>query len=152
MVRGKIRNNNVIEITNPIKVDKINNKYKDARTNVWCLQTQENPPCSMVLAEPKTGRNHQIRRHLRDINHPIIHDGDHGDSRVNRHWRENHGITRLALHALSLEFLYQDQKYKIQSPLFEDHYDAYQDLDFWNTIQQQIPELRQTPLKINKIA
>ena len=150
LVRGRIMHNDLIEIETPIKVDKINNKYKDALTIAWSLQTQVQPPCSMVLVEPQTGRNHQVRRHLRDINHPIIHDGDHGDSRVNRLWRENHGITRLALHALSIEFLYQDHEYKIQCPLFIDHYTVYQNLDFWNLIQQQIPILKQSPIKINE--
>ena len=150
LVRGRIMHHDLIEIENPIKVDKINKIYKEALTFARCLQTQVGPPCSMVLAEPQTGRNHQIRRHLRDINHPIIHDGDHGDSRVNRLWRENHGITRLALHAFSIDFLYQDHKYHIQCPLFIDHYTAYQNLDFWSIIQKQIPLLQQSPLKINK--
>ncbi len=150
LVRGRIMHNDLINIDSPIKVDKINNRYKEAQTIAWCLQTQLHPPCSMVLAEPQTGRNHQIRRHLRDINHPIIHDGDHGDSRVNRLWRENYGITRLALHALAIDFLYQEQEYSIQCPLFVDHYNAYLNLDFWNIIQKQIPILQQTPLKINK--
>ena len=124
LFRGIIKNTEEIVITTPIKVDKKNNKYKEAKTSVWCLSTQEYPACSIVLAEPKTGRKHQVRRHLRDIHHPIIHDGDHGDSRVNRYWRENRGMKRLGLHAMSLNFQYQMSIIR-SSPLFEDHFRVY---------------------------
>ena len=54
LVRGRIMHHDLIEIENPIKVDKINNIYKEALTLARCLQTQASPPCSMVLAEPQT--------------------------------------------------------------------------------------------------
>jgi tRNA pseudouridine65 synthase len=60
--------------------------------------------CSLVRAIPKTGRFHQIRRHLNGINHPVIGDTSHGDSRQNRFFRENFGTTRLMLHAAELGF------------------------------------------------
>lgn len=60
--------------------------------------------CSLVRAVPKTGRFHQIRRHLNGINHPVIGDTSHGDSRQNRFFRENFGTTRLMLHAAELGF------------------------------------------------
>jgi tRNA pseudouridine65 synthase len=37
---------------------------------------------SLVVAKPKTGRWHQIRKHLSGLSHPILNDGTHGDSRV----------------------------------------------------------------------
>ena len=33
--------------------------------------------------------------------HPILGDSTHGDTRVNRWWREEHGLTRLGLHCLT---------------------------------------------------
>merc|ERR1712154_219894 len=45
--------------------------------------------CSLVVCTPKTGRTHQIRRHAYSIGFPIIGDTEHGDSTVNRWWREN---------------------------------------------------------------
>lgn len=60
--------------------------------------------CSLVRAIPKTGRFHQIRRHLNGINHPVIGDTSHGDSRQNRFFRENFGTTRLMLHAAKIGF------------------------------------------------
>jgi len=61
--------------------------------------------CTLVAAEPRTGRTHQIRRHAAQHLHmPIIGDSQHGDSKVNRWWR-GRGIHRLALHCLALDHL-----------------------------------------------
>jgi len=60
---------------------------------------------ALVEVRPETGRSHQIRRHLRGIDHPVINDSAHGDTRINRYFREEFGVGRLLLHALSLEFV-----------------------------------------------
>ncbi|MGH7283766.1 MAG: RluA family pseudouridine synthase [Polyangiaceae bacterium] len=60
--------------------------------------------CSLVLAMPKTGRLHQIRRHLRHIDHPLVGDVKHGSGVVNRHYRATYELTRLALHAHQISF------------------------------------------------
>jgi tRNA pseudouridine65 synthase len=60
--------------------------------------------CSLVLALPKTGRLHQIRRHLRHIDHPLIGDVKHGSGKINRHYRATYHLHRLALHASRLAF------------------------------------------------
>lgn len=60
--------------------------------------------CSLMMVSPKTGRFHQIRRHLNGISHPVIGDTSHGDSRQNRFFRENLGANRLMLHASRLAF------------------------------------------------
>src|SRR5690606_26386305 len=39
---------------------------------------------SLVSCQPVTGRKHQIRRHLKHINHPIIGDAKHGKGNHNR--------------------------------------------------------------------
>lgn len=57
---------------------------------------------SLVLAEPTTGRRHQIRRHLKHIAHPIIGDATHGKGPLNRWWAERLGLQRLWLHAWAL--------------------------------------------------
>jgi tRNA pseudouridine65 synthase len=54
--------------------------------------------CALVLAIPETGRLHQIRRHLRHIDHPLVGDVKHGSGIVNRHYRATYGLHRLALH------------------------------------------------------
>lgn len=60
--------------------------------------------CSLVEARPKTGRLHQIRRHLRHIDHPLVGDVKHGSGVINRHYRAQYNLHRLALHAVSVAF------------------------------------------------
>ena len=57
---------------------------------------------SLVEARPLTGRLHQIRRHLKHLSHPIVGDVKYGKGEVNRHFREQFGLHRLALHAFEL--------------------------------------------------
>jgi tRNA pseudouridine65 synthase len=57
---------------------------------------------SLVEAVPRTGRLHQIRRHLKHIACPLIGDVKYGKGEHNRLFRERYGLTRLALHASSL--------------------------------------------------
>lgn len=59
---------------------------------------------SLVEARPRTGRLHQIRRHLRHIGHPIVWDKKYGRGYSNDFARELYGIDRLALHARSVAF------------------------------------------------
>ncbi|EJP4404719.1 tRNA pseudouridine(65) synthase TruC [Escherichia coli] len=56
----------------------------------------------LVELEPKTGRKHQLRRHLAHLRHPIIGDSKHGDLRQNRSGAEHFGLQRLMLHASQL--------------------------------------------------
>jgi len=60
--------------------------------------------CSLVLAMPETGRLHQVRRHLRHINHPLVGDVTHGSGEINRRYRAEYALHRLALHASFLAF------------------------------------------------
>ena len=57
---------------------------------------------ALVLAEPETGRRHQIRRHLKHLSHPILGDATHGKGPLNRLWAELVGTQRLWLHAWEL--------------------------------------------------
>ncbi len=69
----------------------IGNRYKTARF-------------SYVKIEPLTGRTHQIRRHFAHIRHPIIGDVRYGDVKQNKYFKNEFGISRMLLHAFSLEF------------------------------------------------
>ncbi len=73
----------------------------------------------LILARPETGRRHQIRRHLRGLDHPIINDSAHGDTRQNKAFREQTGISRLLLHAMGLEFTHplSGERLKLEAPL-----------------------------------
>jgi tRNA pseudouridine65 synthase len=55
-----------------------------------------------VEALPRSGRLHQIRRHLKHVSCPIIGDVRYGKGEHNRLFRERYGLHRLALHAAQL--------------------------------------------------
>ena len=57
---------------------------------------------SLVAMSPRTGRKHQLRRHMAHLRHPIIGDSAHGDLRQNRGAAAHFGIDRLMLHASAL--------------------------------------------------
>ncbi|MEM9158400.1 MAG: pseudouridine synthase [Verrucomicrobiota bacterium] len=59
---------------------------------------------SLVELLPKTGRRHQLRRHMVHINHPIIGDTRHGDNTQNKLFRERYGHLRLWLSATRIQF------------------------------------------------
>jgi hypothetical protein len=61
---------------------------------------------SLVEVKPKTGRTHQIRRHMAHISHPIIGDRRHGCNRQNNLFRDHAilGLDTMLLHASSLTF------------------------------------------------
>ena len=59
---------------------------------------------ALVELQPKTGRKHQLRRHLKHIFHPIIGDTTHGDGRHNRFFYECFDNRRLLLAATALRF------------------------------------------------
>ena len=60
--------------------------------------------CALVEAIPRTGRLHQVRRHLRHLNHPLIGDVNYGSGEINRHYRAVYNLHRLALHAHQVAF------------------------------------------------
>ncbi|WP_411358574.1 MULTISPECIES: tRNA pseudouridine(65) synthase TruC [unclassified Pseudidiomarina] len=59
---------------------------------------------SLMQLQPKTGRKHQLRRHMSHLRHPIIGDTRHGDGRHNKFFREHFGLQRLLLAATGLKF------------------------------------------------
>ncbi|RYZ98072.1 MAG: pseudouridylate synthase, partial [Moraxellaceae bacterium] len=61
---------------------------------------------SLVKCLPKTGRKHQLRRHLKHISHPIIGDAKHGKGNHNRFFQQTFGAHRLLLSATELAFVH----------------------------------------------
>lgn len=72
-----------------------------ARTLVRSLAVAPTEPrhVSLVWAMPVTGRLHQVRRHLKHINHPLIGDVKYGHGDLNRAFRDRYLFKRLGLHA-----------------------------------------------------
>ena len=56
----------------------------------------------------ETGRNHQARRHLRHLNHPVIGDMRHGDRDQNRFFASRFGIRHMFLRAYRLQLHHPD--------------------------------------------
>ncbi len=76
---------------------------------------------TFVKLLPKTGRTHQLRVHLKYINHPIVSDPLYASTRMPKTGRGNKlpslGFERLALHAASLSItLPNKKKLQIKAP------------------------------------
>lgn len=63
-----------------------------------------NTEFSLVEAKPHTGRRHQIRKHLKHINHPIVGDTRYGRGEINRYFRTHHNLNQLLLHCCKMAF------------------------------------------------
>jgi tRNA pseudouridine65 synthase len=59
---------------------------------------------SLVELTPKTGRKHQLRKHLKHLSHPIIGDPKYGKSKHNRFFNTHFDCHRLLLAATQLRF------------------------------------------------
>lgn len=121
VVRGYVQGHGRIDYPLKEELDKIADKLADpnkdaqeAVTDYLCLDQIELPFAvskkhatsrySLMQLSPKTGRKHQLRRHMAHIRHPIIGDTNHGDGRQNKFFREHFGIRRLLLAATQLSF------------------------------------------------
>lgn len=71
---------------------------------------------SYLALEPKTGRTHQLRVHLKAIGHPIV-----GDVRYGAKKGTALGFERLALHARSISFVHPNgNRMEFEAPLPDD--------------------------------
>lgn len=61
------------------------------------------PEMSLLEAQLKTGRTHQIRVHLAHLGFPILGDEKYGDFALNKNLQRN-GLKRMALHAWRMVF------------------------------------------------
>jgi tRNA pseudouridine65 synthase len=81
-------------------------RYRRLQCLEWPFSADGRHPTSryaLVEAEPLTGRRHQIRRHFKQIAHPLIGDTTHGKGAHNRAVAQWLGVQRLWLHAQRLE-------------------------------------------------
>jgi len=69
-----------------------------------CVDRYPTTRYALVSATIDTGRRHQIRRHFKHISHPIIGCPKYGKSVHNQFFKETYGISRLLLHASTLQF------------------------------------------------
>ena len=119
IVRGYVEGEATIDYPLVEELDKIADKFsdsnkpaQDAVTTYRGISKIEVPikvgkfdtaRYSFVELKPKTGRKHQLRRHMKHIFHPILGDSKHGDLHQNRAFAEFFFIKRLMLHASKLQ-------------------------------------------------
>ncbi len=76
---------------------------------------------SLLKISIATGRHHQIRKHLRSIEHPVIGDFRHGYKDRNLEFQNNYGKRlRLFLHCTQLSFVWDGETRNFDSPIPED--------------------------------
>ena len=111
LVRGHLREAVVIDL--PIPRDKKGERVHAVSRATPIARATYDAPVSrysqgwftLVEVELKTGRYHQIRRHLRSIGHPVIGDTTHGDIAQNEFFRSTVGEARLFLRSYALGFI-----------------------------------------------
>lgn len=59
---------------------------------------------ALMELKPQSGRQHQLRRHMKHIGHPIIGDATHGKGIHNRYFQQAFGCHRLLLACIHLGF------------------------------------------------
>jgi 23S rRNA pseudouridine955/2504/2580 synthase len=69
--------------------------------------------CSLLEAQLKTGRTHQIRVHLAHLGFPIVGDDKYGDFAANRQLAKQ-GIKRMFLHAALLAFRHPESGERVR--------------------------------------
>ena len=95
---------------------------QNAVTHLKTLQQSEIPLSSgkhptsrysLTELKPVTGRQHQLRKHMSHIFHPIIGDRPHGCNKQNRFFLENFQLSEMMLNATELRFTHPWHKYEV---------------------------------------
>ncbi|MBE2894165.1 tRNA pseudouridine(65) synthase TruC [Spirabiliibacterium falconis] len=130
IVRGYLTGLGCVDYALSHRHDKIADKFaqadkpaQEAVTEYTTLSHAEMPFASneryptsrytLVSLRPKTGRKHQLRRHMKHLRHPIIGDTVYGDLRQNRTFAQYIGVSGLMLHAHELLFTHPVLERKI---------------------------------------
>jgi len=137
VVRGYAPDEGVIEHALTEKLDKIADKdaskAKEAQEAItafkklyeveldFAVGRYDKTRYSLVELKPKTGRKHQLRRHMKHISHHILGDTKYGRGEHNKLIRREFDCQRLLLHAISLEVKhpYSNEELIIKAPLDE---------------------------------
>ena len=146
--RGYVEDEGLIDHALKEKLDKISDKdaskFKEAQeaiTAFKCLAKVElnasvgrynKTRYSLVELKPRTGRKHQLRRHMKHINHHLLGDTKYGRGEHNKFIRQEYGMNRLLLHALSLEIKHPySEKKMIFKADFDDTFKMIFDAFSW---------------------
>jgi tRNA pseudouridine65 synthase len=135
VVRGYTQLEGIIEHPLSEKLDKIADKKarseKEAQEAItaykrlatveldYSIGRYEKTRYSLVKVTPRTGRKHQIRRHMKHISHHLLGDTKYGRGEQNKYIRAQFDCQRMLLHANSLEIThpYTNKRIEIKAPL-----------------------------------
>jgi len=137
VVRGYTEYDGLIDYDLKVILDKKSDKDRradkepqSAQTYYEQLKTMELPYAvsrypmarySLVKLFPKTGRKHQLRRHMKHILHPIVGDTKYGRTEHNNLFREKFDCHRLLLHASQISFTHPiSKKYLLIDARFDE--------------------------------
>ena len=108
--------------------DPLGRKTAQARSAWWRLAATDT--MSVLRLEAHTGRLHQLRVHLAHLGHPVIGDKIYGPDAnlylkfIAEGWTEEHqrilGLSRHALHAHELRFIWNGEEQSFAAPVPED--------------------------------
>ena len=76
-----------------------------------------NDKFSLIRVKLITGRSHQIRAHLKNINHPLVGDIKYGDANINLFFKRKFNLCCQLLHAYEINFIYDGINLNIKSEL-----------------------------------
>ncbi|MBL6919142.1 MAG: tRNA pseudouridine(65) synthase TruC [Puniceicoccaceae bacterium] len=110
LVRGWLDGEGVIDydLRNEEKPDKVQSAVTEYRSLDQSsveipVGRYPNGRFSLVELQPRTGRTHQLRRHMKHLRHPILGDTRHGDGAQNQFLRSYCGQQLLMLRAMRLQ-------------------------------------------------
>jgi 23S rRNA pseudouridine1911/1915/1917 synthase len=113
----------------------VKGETRDAMT--WYTVLERTKTASLIAAEPKTGRTHQIRVHMDAIHHPVIGDALYAPTRPSLF-----GFTRTALHAYLISWPKPNGEYvTVRSPLPADFIGAFEAMGVSAKVRKAIDDL-----------
>ena len=147
VVRGYVAKSGLIDYPLSVKLDKIADKKstkKEPQEAITAFKSlgevevdfavgrYDKSRYSLVELRPKTGRKHQLRRHMKHISHHILGDTKYGRGEHNKMIRKEFDCHRLLLHAVSLKVKhpYRDEYLEINAPLDDTFNTIFRVFDF----------------------
>lgn len=156
VVRGYTEESGLIDYALSVKLDKMTDKNavqdKEPEEAVTAYRTlahveldlplgrYEKTRYSLVQLFPKTGRKHQLRRHMKHISHHILGDTNYGRGEHNKLIREKYGCHRLLLHSnsLSIKHPYTNEELVLQADFDATFENIFQKFSWSGTIGEKL--------------
>lgn len=104
----------------------------------WEIDRYPTSRYGLLALTPRTGRRHQLRRHMKHIAHPIIGDATFGKGAHNRRFQEELGSHRLLLACVEMRFIHPVTKDEVTllAPPSDDFAGLLERLGWSNTLPE----------------